>query len=1089
MPHNSLFDAVMGRRAGNADTHRRWTDAMARVRRRRPVALRLARRFHAVATAAPLVAVVWVVTPAGPLFPLASACAGLISLRMALRARVTRELIRPDLLRERLRPSAVVPAVVLAATPAGESLARLWAAADPLTGVSGGLLLAAAALAGLYCPLVARTVRSRTARLLWTAPGLAFGRGSLLFLFGGLCLPRRALLVTTLFVLAAELLPALAATVADRSTLWRASWARLRGGSGAKHDEALASWAWDAVLSRPGRPDYRAVTALVRYAWQSYGGALTDQMPTALTEQRLQEGADQALDWLILADNALLAVEMNATAVPREDQEALLREHLTAHVLVQATAVLTWGFLDRPENAEEEARGAAEDFRLLGMPEWSALYGVCAAAVAARRGNNPNRAAAALCALIKERAAHGRDEGPWQYGAVLMTAMIAHHVDRKEQALVVLAELRRLAEVGPEGLEPTGLSPWAVGALWDAAVYDLNRYHVERDLREALGDMSPFHAVRSPTGTGMSEGSGKRLSAQVAPVPPGYGRVHPAALTPLTVAVLEHIVLTFGADQPWSKAERRRIDAQESMTTLVASVDALDDLHARITTRLDRRSATPVPRPSSDPMPSSDPTDELLRPSGRHVIAGETLRFILEHGTDPQAGLRKAFTYTEDMRAMKLSSDLALRTAGTDESGAPPRSPYRRVGGFDHRATYVLSSEAQSRTQTGSVGHTETYRLRGVLDFSQVHRMLATVGTGVLLVSYWHDEHETLLFLLRADSPAPQLVTVEHGTDGGAALERALQGIQPDDRERAPQPWDAPFRPLVEAVAAHSRPEETVWLVPDALLHHVPLHAVTLPDGRSLIERNPVCFTPSASLMRFCLTDTPQAAPASVLLIADRDSEHALAFASLEVRTVAARFPHTTTASGKRDLLDLLSARSHDVLHLACHGYFEPGLPGRSAVVLGRGEVLTASEVLGLNMRVGLVTIGACESGLGALPLAEERLGLVRAFLQAGARSVLAALWPVDDLSAGLLLEDFYTRLRDGTPRAVALRQAQLTLRTTTAQHVRRYCARHRSLLDDPAERAEVDEVLAQLEGLPEDRLVFDDPYHWAVFQLFGDWR
>ncbi|MGI5423980.1 CHAT domain-containing protein [Streptomyces sp. CA-179760] len=341
-----------------------------------------------------------------------------------------------------------------------------------------------------------------------------------------------------------------------------------------------------------------------------------------------------------------------------------------------------------------------------------------------------------------------------------------------------------------------------------------------------------------------------------------------------------------------------------------------------------------------------------------------------------------------------------------------------------------------------------------------------------------------------ADDSAPRLVTIPHTPADHAALRDALRGIEPDDRHLAPTPWDAPFRPLVEAAVRHSRPGETVWLVPDGLLHHVPLHAVGLPDGGALSDRNPVCFSPSASLMRLCLGDAgPPAAPASALLIADRTSEDVLVFASLETHAVTAHIPDATTVSGKRELLRQLPARPFDVLHLACHGEFRPGRHETSAVALGRDERLTAYDVVDLRLRVGLVTIGACESGLGSLDLAEERFGLVRAFLQAGAKSVLATLWKVDDLSAAMLLDDFYARLSGGTPRADALRQAQLALRRTPAQEVRQYCLSKRPLVVETEERAELDQVLSDLDVLPPDRLVFDDPYHWAPFQLYGDWR
>ncbi|QWB27520.1 MULTISPECIES: CHAT domain-containing protein [Streptomyces] len=1078
LPQDALFEAVMRRRARDGAPER-WREALAGSAAP-PLRLRWARRSNLFAMITPPVAVPLLPTLPAPLFPLAMVCAVLISLRMALSTWATRELLRPALLRRRLRPLAVVPAVAVAATPPGEWLADVWSSVPVLTGVGGGVLLAGATVIGLALAASAPHVPSKGGQLLLRAPRVVLGRGSMMFLLAGVFQPRRELLVATVFVLAVEVLAAWAMGRVDRSLLWRPAWARLRGGSGPAYDSALASWAFDRVLARPIGPDYRAVVALTTYAWQSYRGALTEKTRDVRTDFLLHEGAQETLEWLILADNALLAVEMNADAVLRGARPSMLRAHLTATVLVQATAVVTWGNLDRPEEAHEEARGAAQDFGLLGKPQWAELYRVCAAAVSARRGDNPNRAAAELRALLRERTAAGRHDGPAQHNAILTAAMVAHHVTMREEALELLASLRGLpADGGLADLETDGMTPWVAGALWDAAVYDVNRYFVERDLREASGGPSYFRTAQSTKGVELTPGTGRRLTEDVAEVrtPPGEG---PADVTRRALVVLERIIERYGPDQPGTRIERQHMSAAESMMALGESVHALDRLHDQIDRSLRSMGKTPAPRSPAPPGPSGL--------AAKRLYAGETLRLLLSD-PDTDSGLRKAFSHTENVRAMKLSAELARRTMA-DGPKAPPSSLYQRQDRHASPARAVLTPQAIARARTGSLGHAELNRQRGVSEFGQVSELLATIGPETLLMAYWHDEDETLVFLLRADDSAPRLVTIAHTPADHAALRDALRGIEPDDRHLAPTPWDTPFRPLVEAAVRHSRPGETVWLVPDGLLHHVPLHAVGLPDGGALSDRNPVCFSPSASLMRLCLGDAePPATPASALLIADRTSEDALVFASLETHAVTAHLPDATTVSGKRQLLAQLSARPYDVLHLACHGEFRPGRHETSAVVLGRDERLTAYDVVDLRLRVGLVTIGACESGLGSLDLAEERFGLVRAFLQAGARSVLATLWKVDDLSAALLLDDFYARLSRGVARAEALRQAQLALRRTPARAVRQYCLSKRPLVVAPEERAELDQVLSGLDELPPDRLVFDDPYHWAPFQLYGDWR
>jgi CHAT domain-containing protein len=102
-----------------------------------------------------------------------------------------------------------------------------------------------------------------------------------------------------------------------------------------------------------------------------------------------------------------------------------------------------------------------------------------------------------------------------------------------------------------------------------------------------------------------------------------------------------------------------------------------------------------------------------------------------------------------------------------------------------------------------------------------------------------------------------------------------------------------------------------------------------------------------------------------------------------------------------------------------------------------------------VRLHADLVTLSACETGFGQ-ELGGEGLGsLTRAFLYAGAGSVVASLWSVADESTAELMTAFYRELRAGTPKDEALRRAQAGLLR----------GRHRH------------------------------PFHWAAFQLHGDWK
>jgi CHAT domain-containing protein len=270
---------------------------------------------------------------------------------------------------------------------------------------------------------------------------------------------------------------------------------------------------------------------------------------------------------------------------------------------------------------------------------------------------------------------------------------------------------------------------------------------------------------------------------------------------------------------------------------------------------------------------------------------------------------------------------------------------------------------------------------------------------------------------------------------------------------------------LLEPVLQRYRASRLI-VVPDGKLNFLPVDSLVDPEGRRLIESYTVSYCPSATvlhLMRSVLRRTPglrflgvgdvQYAPANGTVQARAKGDGVPAvrdFLRLDVPDRLADIPHTrdeiiaaSQAIGKPSTLlvgrDATEAavksqplESFGVIHLATHGVASSEFPDRAALVLApdpRGSedgLLQAREIRNLPLRAELLTLSACETGFGSLEGQEGVANLVRAFLFAGTKSVVASVWMASDVFTAHLMRRFYGHLSKGTDRSVALQRAKI---------------------------------------------------------------
>jgi CHAT domain-containing protein len=261
-------------------------------------------------------------------------------------------------------------------------------------------------------------------------------------------------------------------------------------------------------------------------------------------------------------------------------------------------------------------------------------------------------------------------------------------------------------------------------------------------------------------------------------------------------------------------------------------------------------------------------------------------------------------------------------------------------------------------------------------------------------------------------------------------------------------------------------PEEVrnLIIVPDGPLHYLPFETLDL-SGKYLIEEFAVSYAPSAAVLAELGVRNDQEAGqhrADIALFADPELNPAILSknganstggwmralyvdeglqispipsSAAEARAVAryadrASEIYTGEQASERRVKSERLDRFR-IIHFATHGLVSRQSPARSALVLSSGEggedgFLQAREIYNLRLASDLVVLSACQTARGRLLAGEGVEGLARAFLYAGARSVVASLWDVNDERATRFMESFYRYLSEGKSKSEALRAAKL---------------------------------------------------------------
>ena len=253
---------------------------------------------------------------------------------------------------------------------------------------------------------------------------------------------------------------------------------------------------------------------------------------------------------------------------------------------------------------------------------------------------------------------------------------------------------------------------------------------------------------------------------------------------------------------------------------------------------------------------------------------------------------------------------------------------------------------------------------------------------------------------------------------------------------------------LIIAPVADLLDGSEIIVVPDRSLYNIPFAALPDESGKTLSETFKIRVAPSLTILRL-IHDSPadyhsqtgalivgNPDVGEVIFRGHRKSISRLPYAEKEAIMVGRKLgvePLIGQQATKQAVLQAMNSVA--LIHLAAHGDSERGeiaLAPSFRIPNGISReglyLLTASDIAQVQLRAKLVVLSCCHSARGEIK-AEGAVGIARAFLGSGARSVLVSLWALDDSAAEQLMSHFYDHLVRGESASDSLHQAMKWMR------------------------------------------------------------
>jgi len=431
--------------------------------------------------------------------------------------------------------------------------------------------------------------------------------------------------------------------------------------------------------------------------------------------------------------------------------------------------------------------------------------------------------------------------------------------------------------------------------------------------------------------------------------------------------------------------------------------------------------------------------------------------------------ISKAFLYAEKSKSVILLEAL-LSTKATEFANIP-KGLLEKESQLKAEITYVEKRINSSKTASSQFEdelfelknelrdlikniegrHPSYFNLKYNSEMVSAERIRRLLKENEMVLSYFYGNEAIYLISLTKDAEQIHKIALTTTLKEQIVTVHQMLGNPKSDASILAKKSYALYEILMKPMIAKAEQNKLI-IIPDGLLNYIPFASLnTHEDGiRYLIEDKAIAYANSATLW-------------SQLKDRENKNNSILAFApsfeansggttkrsnkllplpnnTKEVERILSSFKGDSFINTEASLSNFNAHISeYGILHLATHAIFDDASPEYSYLAFSPSEnedyLLYVNDLYNLELNVDLVTLSACESGVGELKRGEGFMSLARGFFYSGASSIASTLWKINDASTTKLMDSFYKNLAKGEAKDLALQKSQIDFLNANRQN------------------------------------------------------